>query len=61
MTITMQNVERLSLAEMKKSIEGSGTVGFVAQEREAVYGFIERVLKAQQYRRLSKGQYGCRR
>jgi hypothetical protein len=27
-------------------------------ERESVYGFIERVLKAQQYRRLSKGQKG---
>jgi hypothetical protein len=58
MTITMQNVERLNLAEMKEFVEGSGRVDFVAQEREAVYGFMERVLKAQQYRRLSKGQKG---
>jgi len=43
---------------MKEFIEGSGRVRFVAEGREAVYGFIERVLKAQQYRRLSKGQKG---
>ena len=58
MTITMQNLERLNLAEMQEFIEGSGRVDFIADGREAVYGFIERVLKAQPYRRLSKGQKG---
>ena len=58
MTIIMQNLERLSLDEMQEFIEGSGGVGFAADGREAVYGFIERLLKAQQYRRLSKGQKG---
>jgi transposase InsO family protein len=54
----MQNLERLNLAEMQEFIEGSGRVDFIADGREAVYGFIERVLKAQPYRRLSKGQKG---
>ncbi|MGH8534433.1 MAG: integrase, partial [Gammaproteobacteria bacterium] len=58
MTITMQNVERLTLAEMQGFFEGSRTVGFAGQGREAVYGFIQRVLVAQRYRRLSKGQKG---
>jgi IS30 family transposase len=58
MTITMQNIERLSLAEMKEFVEGSRKVRFAAEERGAIYGFMEAVLKAQQYRRLRKGQRG---
>ena len=58
MTITMQNAEQLTLAEMQEFVEGSRAVGFAAQEQEAVYRFIQRVLVAQQYRRLSKGQRG---
>jgi len=58
MTITMQNLERLTLTEMQEFIEGSRTVRCVGQGRAAVYGFLVRVLQAQQYRRLSKGQKG---
>ena len=58
MTITMQNAERLTLAEMQEFVEGSRAVDFAAPEPETVYGFIQRVLVAQQYRRLSKGQKG---
>ena len=58
MTITLQNAEGLTLAEMQELVEGSRAVGFDAQEQEAVYGFMQRVLVAQQYGRLSKGQKG---
>lgn len=56
MTITMPNIERLTLAAMQEFVEGSRVVNFAAREQGAVYGFIERVLVTQQYRRLSKGQ-----
>ena len=52
MTITMQNAERLTLAEMQAFVGGSGAVDFAAPEPETVYGFIQRVLVAQQFRRL---------
>src|SRR5574341_1259355 len=58
MVITMQNLERLSLEQMREFIDGSRTVAFAAKEREKIYGFMERVLKTQQYRRLSRGQRG---
>jgi len=58
MTIRMKNLERLSLAEMKEFLTTNRHVGWSAVERESVYGLVERVLKAQQYRRLSKGQKG---
>ena len=58
MTITMQNTEGLTLAEMQEFVEGSRAVDFAAPEPETVYGFIQRVLVAQQYGRLSKGQRG---
>lgn len=58
MTIRMQNLERLSLAEMKEFVTTNHHLGWSVAERESIYGLIERVLKAQQYRRLSKGQKG---
>jgi hypothetical protein len=58
MTIRMKNLERLTLAEMKEFVTTNRQVGWSIVERESVYGLIERVLKAQQYRRLSKGQKG---
>ena len=58
MNITMQNIERLTLDQIREFVEGSRTIGFTAPMREAVYEFIERVLKSQQYRRLSRGQKG---
>ena len=54
----MENLERLTLAEMQEFLEGSRRVRFAAQEQEAIYRLVEGVLKAQQYRRLSKGQKG---
>lgn len=58
MTIRMENIERLTLAEMKEFVSNHRHVRCTAVEQEATYGFIERVLKVQQYRRLSKGQKG---
>ena len=58
MNIIMQNIERLTLDQIREFVEGSRTIGFTAPMREAVYEFIERVLKSQQYRRLSRGQKG---
>lgn len=54
----MHNLEQLSLEEMQEFIAGSRTVAFAAKGREAIYGFIERVLQQQQYRNLSKRQRG---
>ncbi len=54
----MQNWERLTLAEMEEFLQGSQKLTLSVKHKEAVYGFIEALLKAQQYRRLSKGQRG---
>ena len=56
MTIRMKNLERLTLAEMQEFVTTNRQVGWSALERASVYGLIGRVLKAQHYRRLSKGQ-----
>src|ERR1700756_940485 len=45
MTIRMENLERLSLAEMKEFVTTNRHVGWSAVEGAAVYGLIERVLK----------------
>jgi hypothetical protein len=58
MNITMQNLERLSLSEMKEFVEGNRKVCFSTEGREGTYGFIEGTLKSQQYRKLNKGQKG---
>jgi hypothetical protein len=54
----MENLERLTLAEMEEFEKAHRHVGWSVRERESIYRFIERVLKAQQYRQLSKGQKG---
>jgi len=54
----MKNLERLSLAEMEEFIRGSRKITLSLEGQAAIYGFIEALLKAQQYRRLSRGQRG---
>src|ERR1700704_3115471 len=56
MTIRMNNLEQLTLAEMGEFVTNNRHMSWSAIGAESVYEFIERVLKAQQYRRLSKGQ-----
>src|SRR5450755_508164 len=58
MTIRMSNLERLTLAEMEEFVATSRQVAWSAVEPGSGYKLIEGVLKAQQYRRLSKGQRG---
>ena len=58
MNIRMSNLERLTLAEMTEFVSSNHGIDCEAIEREAVYGFIERVLKQQQYGRLRKSQRG---
>ena len=58
MTFTIENLERLTLAEMREFVEGNRAVRFTIEGRAAAYRFMEGVLSAQRYRRLSKGQRG---
>jgi hypothetical protein len=58
MNITMQDLERLSLAEMKEFVEGNRKVRLSTETREETYGLVEATLHSQQYRKLNKGQKG---
>ena len=58
MTIHMKNLERLSLAEMEEFVQGNRKMVLSLEGQPAIYGFIEALLKAQQYGRLSRGQRG---
>jgi len=58
MTLRMDNLERLSLAEMEEFLKTHQHIRWSAPERESAYTLIEGVLKAQRYRGLSKGQKG---
>ena len=58
MTIRMKNLEELNLAEMQEFVTTHRHVDWSVAEPGAVYGLIERVLKARQYRRLKKGEKG---
>ena len=54
----MENLERLTLAEMQEFVANSRHVRCAPIDKDEGYEFMERVLKSQQYRRLSKGQKG---
>src|ERR1051326_1103656 len=58
MNITMQNLERLSLSEMKDFVEGNRKVRLSTEPREETYGLMEAPLHRQQYGKFSKGQKG---
>ena len=51
----MDNLEGLTLAEMQEFVANNRHLRYATVGKEAGYGFVERVLKAQQYRRLSQG------
>jgi hypothetical protein len=46
MKITLQNVDRLSLAEMQEFVQRSRRIEFAAQDRGATYKLVERVVRA---------------
>jgi hypothetical protein len=58
MKFTMENLERLTLAQMQEFVEGNRDVELRMEARAVAYGFLETVLRTQHYRRLSKGQRG---
>ena len=58
MTITRQNLERLTRAERQEFLAGSRSMGLAHQGREQIDRLVERVLAAQHYGRLGKRQKG---
>src|SRR5438874_3772996 len=54
----MNNLGRLRLAETAEFVTSHRHLRWSATGQKTVYGLIERVLKAQRYRHLSKGQNG---
>jgi hypothetical protein len=58
MMIRMENLERLSLAELREWVRQHRRVRCQAVEKEAIYGFLKRVLDSQRYHRLSKADKG---
>src|SRR5258707_6646239 len=58
MTISMRNLEKLTLGEMEEFVGGSRKLTLCVEQDGSACGFIEALLKAQQYRLLSKGQRG---
>lgn len=57
MTITMQNIEQLTLAEMKDFVTGSSNLELSIEPSEA-YGLIARILLAHGYRKLGRVNKG---
>jgi hypothetical protein len=54
----MENLEWLTLAQMREFTTGNREAEFRLEGRTAAPSFIEAVLRAQRYRSLSKGQRG---
>jgi len=57
----MQNAESLSREQIQEFLRSSEPIEFTGGGREERYGWVERVLAAQNYRKLSKGQRGLLR
>jgi Integrase core domain len=57
MTLTMRNLERLSLSEMQDFLSSSRNLELTLSA-SGRYGFLERVLERQRYRRRSKSEKG---
>ena len=55
MTFQMHEAEWLSIEQMQEFLRGSRQVEFELAGKDAVYGFLERVLRHQHY-----GQWGKR-
>ena len=57
----MHEAEKLSLEAMGRFVEASGEIRFESQNREQVYGWVERVLVQQEYARQGKAARGLLR
>jgi hypothetical protein len=58
MNIRMKNLEGLTFSEMEQFVKTNQKVTFEAGEREARYGFVERVLQGHSYRKLNRSERG---
>src|SRR5579884_364852 len=58
MTIRMQELEAMTLEEMREFIGSNRKLRFEAEDREGLYGLVERVLKNQRYSKLKKNERG---
>ena len=55
----MQNAESLTEEQIQQFLTGSETIEFRGQNRAELYGWVERVLVAQEYATRSKKQRGA--
>jgi transposase InsO family protein len=58
MTIRMQELERMTLEEMREFVQSNRKLRFEVEDRQALYGLVERVLKNQRYSKLKKSERG---
>jgi hypothetical protein len=58
MTIRMQELERMTLEEMREFVQSNRKLRFEAEDRQALYGLVERVLRNQRYSKLKKSERG---
>src|SRR5438270_12433242 len=58
MIIRMQKLEAMTLEEMREFVESSRKLRFEAEDRQALYELVERVLKNQRYSKLKKSERG---
>jgi transposase InsO family protein len=54
----MQELERMTLEEMREFVHSNRKLRFEAEDRQALYGLVERVLKNQRYSKLKKSERG---
>jgi hypothetical protein len=50
----MQELERMTLEEMREFVQSNRKRRFEAEDRQALYGLVERVLKNQRYSKLKR-------
>ncbi len=59
MQIRMQNAEALTGKQLKEFLQGSERIEFEGQDRAELYGWVQRVLVAQEYAAQGKKQRGA--
>src|SRR5258708_40219768 len=59
MQLRMQNAEALTEEQIREFLKGSETIEFQGQNRADLYGWVERVLVAQEYATQGKKQRGA--
>jgi transposase InsO family protein len=59
MQLRMQNAEALTSEQIGEFLKGSATIDFQGQNRAELYGWVERVLVAQEYATQGKKQRGA--